>query len=111
MQRPHYHVISGDHEAMPDHNVAYRTKREAERGMVARMMECTEAAWSKILSLDRPERAKILAEAGKGATPIFSGSVREGYYEANYPISIVGLEYIELTTCYEPDCLEGLDDG
>jgi hypothetical protein len=96
---------------MPDHLVVYRNKRHAQSAMVEWKRQCEEAVFQALAALPRPERAEIIAEAGGGATPIFTGTARDGYYECNYPTSIAGVEYIELTTCFEPDCLEGLDDG
>jgi len=79
--------------------------------MVDWKRQCEDAAFQALAALPRPERAMIIAEAGGGATPIFTGTARDGYYAANYPTSIVGLEYIQLTTCHEADCLEDLEDG
>ena len=84
--RPHYHVLSGDHGYMPDYNLAYSSKAEAQQGLLEWKRDCEQ-------SVDE--------DMGK----VFDGSIRANGYECRYP-QLVGLEYISLVPCYETDCLD-----
>jgi hypothetical protein len=77
----HYHVLSGIHGCMPDNNQVCETKKEAEMSAVWWISELRDT----------------------GLT--FEGSAKSGYYESlnrNY--------YLEISDCYESDCLDDLDD-
>lgn len=111
MRTRHYHVVSGDRGYMPDRNVTHRTKREATGDMVDWKRTCENDAWQAIVDMPDDERTELIAEHGGRLPRIFTGSAQEGLYEANYPTSLIGLEYIELRPCDEVDCLEELEDA
>jgi hypothetical protein len=85
----HYHVLSGLHGYMPDRNDSYHTCANARAGACA------------------------IAEDLRAEGFVVNGTKRHGYYEVYGHDSdgcIPGVEYIEVTTCHEPDCLEDIED-
>lgn len=86
----HYHVLSGMHGYMPDSNFPTRTLREARAVAIEEVRICRAAG-------DR-----------------YVGSARGRYYECvsvnEYGTPLHGgPEYIEITDCYEEDCLDELN--
>jgi len=83
-QRKHYHVISGMRGYMPDRNEVSLTRREAEQD------------------------ARIFAEEIRDDENVESRCVRGSASAGWYAITDrrAGVEYIEITSCTMPDCLE-----
>lgn len=80
MTRKHYHVLSGlTGGYLPNSNDVCATRREAE----------ASARW--LASTFRDDETRV------------SGSARDGWY------NVGEYEYIKITECMEPDCMEGED--
>lgn len=82
----HYHVLSGDHGYMPDNNIPCKTKEQA--------LDCA-------CSLAQELRAEGHKVHGKRAD--WHYEVERGEYPA-------GLEYIEVTECWEEGCMADFDE-
>ena len=98
----HYHVLSGGHGYIPDRNVVYRRKADAQADMIDWRKLCDDGIAQALECMSSEESSHYPdSETGR----FWSGSARDGYYECLVPTSIAGLEYIELSICYD-DCLE-----
>ncbi len=88
--RQHYHVLGGLHFCLSGLNYVCRTKAEA-MAVLAEEKEREIDIWYQSENLPK---VKI------------DGQVRQGYLE----ITNGTLEYLEITTCREPNCLLDLED-
>ena len=93
--RNHYHVLAGLHGCMPDVNETFTNKADAQGAMVSLKEEEKEAAWQSVDYVG-PCPSHVV------------GSASDGYYEIYHDGP--GWDYIEMTECNEPDCLDDLDN-
>jgi len=95
--KKHYHVLFGTAGYLPDDNTVCRTKRKALA--IAR-------------NLARRER-DLAAEYNEDVRPEYprhvSGNANDGYKIWDNSPTWLGY-YIRITECWEPECLEYLDD-
>lgn len=86
----HYHVISSLSNCMAGENFVFRTKKQAQRDIVqtVRMLNAYLDFDEELHNMDR-----------------LQGSAKSGWYQSKN-----GSYYVEISTCYESDCLESLDE-
>jgi len=89
MNRQHYHVLGGLHGCMPSINYTCKTLGEAR----------------EILKDEKEKEIDIWYQVEHKPRVRIEGQVRNGYLE----ITNGTIDYLEITTCQEPDCLIDLD--
>ena len=90
----HYHMLSGLHGYMPDNNEPYQTEQDAKDALEYFVENCKDS------DVTEDHREAI--------------AISENGNYAEFPIDgiahpVFGVEYAEVTDCYEPECFEDVN--